>query len=257
MRWSLARKRMYEACPRRYKYHYLESLYAFDEDRDFFSKKLYQRRHEKTCEEIFASCVQKIIPLVFCEGRRSSIVNKALDSTISRELMSYPEQDREPIKDRLYPRIGRLLESLLSLDQFKWLSPMEMCLHKNEFLQFDTDGVTVDLFVSLAWRIKGELNILRLQYGGLDQEAIALEALAFYKLYGSDLAKIQFWNLFIREDNCYMSENKVDLSRLFDVREMILKTRSLLNNDENDFPFTKNMALCESCKYLSLCERYE
>ena len=84
MRWSLARKRMHEACPRRYKYHYLESLYAFDEDRDFFSKKLYQRRHEKNCEEIFASCVQKIIPLVFCEGRRSAAVNKVLDSTISR-----------------------------------------------------------------------------------------------------------------------------------------------------------------------------
>ena len=259
MRWSLARKRMYEACPRRYKYHYLESLYAFDKDRDFFSRRLYDRRHEKSLEEIFISVSQDFLPLVFCDARRSSKVNEVLDLSCSRELMGYPEGDREGLEFLLYPRFGRLIESLLKLDEFSWLVPVKDVLLCNEFLKFETDEVEVDIFVSLAWRIKGELNILRVQHHRLnvDEEAIALEALAFNKQFGQDLEEIVFWNLLIKDESCVILKSKLDLEKLFDVREMIMQTRSLLNNTQNDFPFTENMALCQKCKYLSLCERYE
>ena len=91
----------------------------------------------------------------------------------------------------------------------------------------------------------------------VDEEAIALEALAFNKQFGQDLEEIVFWNLLIKDDSCIMMKSKPDLEELFDVREMIMQTRSLLNNTQNDFPFTENMALCQKCKYLSLCERYE
>jgi hypothetical protein len=259
MHWSLARKRMYEACPRRYKYHYFESLYAFDKDRDFFAKSLYARRHEKNLEEIFISVAQAIIPQIFCEGRRSLKVNDLLDLSCSRELMSFPEADREGLEDELYPRLGRTIESLMKLDEFSWLSPVQERMYCNEFLKFETDGVEVDIFVPLVWRVKGELNVLRVQYNSsrVDEEAGALEALAFNKLFGQVPEEIVFWNLLIQGDVCVIRQTKFDVSVLFDVREMIMQTRSLLNNSENDFPFTKDMALCQGCKYMSLCERYE
>ncbi|WDE98375.1 hypothetical protein PQO03_21415 [Lentisphaera profundi] len=203
--------------------------------------------------------VNKIIPVAFMEGARTTALNKQLRRECTIQLLAYPEADREKIEDDLYPRFSRVIESLLKCDEFKWLTGPKDIHANNEFVNFETDGVQVDLFVTLAWRIKQKFNILRVQHGEqqADVEAIALEALYFNQAWGQDLDSFEFWNLSIHEEAVVISKEKIDLSVLLDVRDKILETRSLLNNERNDFPFTKDMALCQSCKYMSLCERYE
>ena len=111
--------------------------------------------------------------------------------------------------------------------------------------------------VKLVWRDKGEINLLRISQKELHQTAVDLDAYYFYKVYGNEFNNFTLWNLIGREGSWVIKKKKAYSESLIELRDLIMKTTSLLNNWQNDFPFSENMALCQACKYFSLCEKFE
>ena len=255
--WSLRRMRVYDQCPTQYKYHYYDSHLAYKDDCSLFHKKLYDRRHEKGLDDLYRDSLYSTLPILFSEGHRSKKVNEEFESKLYRALQSYPELDREALADDFFIKFGKCISAIMNLQEFSWLSPQPHNLYFNEFITFEADDATIDLFLPLAWRSEGKINVLHISSKQCDQKQVDLAAYYFFKVYNNDLENFAFWNLSGTHDKWNISRKTAAYESLLNLRELIMKTTSLLNNWQNDFPFSENMALCQACKYFSLCEKFE
>ena len=255
--WSLKRWRMYKACPRQYKYHYCDSHLAYKEDCKDFHRKLYERRHESSSAEVYRDSLYSALGLLFSEGHRSNQVNESFHNELYRSLQDYPEADRESYVDKFYAQFGEAVSSIMKLQEFSWLTPQKHYLYLNDFVSFTADGGVIDLYLPLTWRDKGEINLLRISQSEIRQKVVDLDAYYFYKIYGNEIGRFTLWNLIGKGNSWYIKKKKATSESLVELRDLIMNTTSLLNNWQNDFPFSENMALCQACKYFSLCEKFE
>ena len=145
----------------------------------------------------------------------------------------------------------------MKLQEFSWISPIRNYTYRNDFVKFDADGAQIDLFLPLVWRQGKYINVLRITQKECVQAELDLNAFYFLKVYGNDFENFVLWNLIINDTSCKILKKTPTYESLIDLRESIMNTTSLLNNWQNDFPFSENMALCQACKYYSLCEKFD
>ena len=258
-RWSLARWRQYSLCPRSYRYRYLDSIRKYDADASFFDAALYARRHFHQVPFLFHEALCKALPYYFREGHKSNRVIKVFEKPFYKGLMDYPEVDRAGIEKECLSKFEEFLQSLKSDAHFTEVSAScaETCEHVAEFQKFSIDGADLDLYVDLMWRSSEALNFLVIRRSQFVKPLdLALLALYAVKQFGVDVGKLGFWSL-VCEPKVHLSREEINLDSLYELRELIQETAPLLNSSENDFPFTKDMASCDSCNFRSMCERFE
>ena len=258
VRWSLARWRLYNLCPRWYKYRYIDSIRKYSADANFLEGALYQRKHFHEPEFIYYEALRKAIPRFISEAVFNFRVRKVFQQSLIHDLMAYPESDRADLEKRFTIKFEGFIEELRQVESIESFSQgCEQGLETQaEFDQFEIDDVKIDLYLDLVWRGDKKLNFLMMRREKfVTPSELALQVLYAVKQFGVDPGRVAVWQL-ICEPKIHLSRLEIQMDELYELRERINESSGLLNSCENDFPYTKDMASCELCDFRSICERF-
>ncbi len=248
--WSMRRWRMYNDCPRQYDYHYHQSLYQYHEDDCEFGQRLYESKKRVSEREAhYRASVLALVEMLF-QGSKNNVVNEVYHNKFFEEFGKCSD------KAAWVQRFAKSAENLLRHNSFSWLkmSTESHCVHRDEFLNFASDGVNIDIHSDLIRLEKGlyRIYVLRPQQYPSRFE-IAVHVYFLIKVYLVPLEDIEVV-VFLYETNGY-KKVQIEAKDIFELRERIMESAPLLNNFQNDFPITKDEALCEHCKFKYICER--